>query len=52
MEDLTYYIAIVVVIIVGIIIIKRVSSCLWNIVVGAAILALPPSAPMMPGVIW
>ena len=51
MEDLTYYIAIVVVIIVGIIIIKRVSSCLWNIVVGAAMLALVAWALMKLGVI-
>ncbi len=51
MEDLTYYIAIVVVIIVGIIIIKRVSSCLWNIVVGGAMLALLAWALMKLGVI-
>lgn len=50
MEDLTYYIAIVVVI-VGIIIIKRVSSCLWNIVVGGAMLALLAWALMKLGVI-
>ena len=40
MEDLKYYLAMVVVIVVGIIVIKKISSCIWNIIVGAIILAV------------
>lgn len=40
MEDLQYYLAIVIVIVVGFFAIKRITSCLWNIVVGLIVLAV------------
>ena len=30
MEDLKYFMAIIIVVVVGFILIKRISSCLWN----------------------
>ena len=51
MEDLKYCLAIVAVIVIGIIIIKRVSSCLWNMIIGAAMLAILAWAIMELGIL-
>lgn len=40
MEDLKYYLAIAIVVIIGFIAVKKISSCIWNIVVGIIILAV------------
>lgn len=40
MEDLKYYLAIVAVIVAGFIVIKKISGCVWNIIVGVIILAV------------
>lgn len=40
MDDIKYYLAIVAVLVIGFILIKKISSCLWNIVVGAIVLAI------------
>ncbi len=40
MEDLKYFVAIIIVVVVGFILIKRISSCLWNIIVGFIMMAV------------
>lgn len=40
MEDLKYYLAMLAVVVVGFIVVKKISSCLWNTVVGIIVLAV------------
>ncbi|WP_199897201.1 hypothetical protein [Prevotella dentasini] len=40
MENLEYYIALLAVIIVGVVLLKKITSCLFRIVVGIIILAI------------
>lgn len=40
MDNLQYYLAMIAVLIAGFIIIKKVSSCIWNIIVAVIVLAV------------
>ena len=40
MEDLKYYLAVVIVAVVGFLVIKKVSGCIWNMIVGFIVAAV------------